>query len=719
MKQLTHKLKDGSLKVLEVPPPVLGPGMVLVKNHFSLISAGTEGSTVKAAQKSLAGKAKERPQQVKQALDVLRQQGPVQAYRAVMKKLDSYSPLGYSSSGEVINAAPDVKGFSPGDLVACGGGGYASHAEIIAVPANLCVRIPKDADTKIAAYNTLGAIALQGVRQADLGIGETCAVIGLGLIGQLTCLILRAGGIRVIGMDIEKSAADIASKHCSDLAFATTDEGITGKIEEFTDGIGVDAAIIAASTQSTDPINLAGSILRRKGRVVIVGDVPTGFDREPHFYKKELELRMSCSYGPGRYDTGYEEKGIDYPVGYVRWTENRNMRAFQGLLHSGKIDIDYLTTHVFPLDNASRAYELILKKEEQVLGILIQYDVSYASADGKVVTGRKAPSDKVNIAFVGAGSYATGHLLPNIPKGAGVMLKGVMARSGSSSRYSAEKFGFEFCTSDEKDIFGNDEINTVFIATRHNTHAEYVKKALLAGKNVFVEKPLCLSARELEEIAVLFNQRCESEGGPLLMVGFNRRFSPLIELLKSRLGSGPMAMMYRINAGHVPPENWAQDKDTGGGRIIGEVCHFVDLLTHINGSLPEQVFAAALKGHSDAEDTLTVNLSFENGSIGAISYFSNGSRALPKEYLEVYRAGATALIRDFRELQEFGSGKPFNKKLLTQDKGQKKMVMKTINAVKNGGSSPIPFDEIYSSTLATFGIADSLRTNTAVRIRQA
>ncbi len=390
VKSLTQKLKDGIVEVLEVPLPLFGSGEVLVRNVFSLISAGTESSTVSAARKSLIGKAKERPQQVKQALDVLMQQGPMQAYRAVMKKLDAWSPLGYSCVGEVIDLASDVSGFQIGDWVACGGLS-AYHAEVVAVPVNLCVKLPGQDRTainaqshlKAAAYNTLGAIALQGVRQADLHIGEFCTVIGLGLIGQLTCLILRASGIKVIGVDINAWAVDMASKQCADLALLRGEDSLEQKINEFTGQIGVDAIIITAATNSLDPVNLAGNIARKKGKVVIVGDVPTGFEREP-YYRKELELRMSCSYGPGRYDPLYEEKGIDYPVGYVRWTERRNMEAFQDLVHSGKINIDYLTTHVFKLEDAPKAYDMILNKTEPYLGILIEYEVSKDELSKKI-----------------------------------------------------------------------------------------------------------------------------------------------------------------------------------------------------------------------------------------------------------------------------------------------------------------------------------------------
>lgn len=710
MKQLTHKLKTGAIKVLEVPPPLLRPGMILVKNHYSLISAGTEGSTVRAARKSLAGKAKERPQQVKQVLESLRQKGPVQTYQAVMKRLDSYSSLGYSSAGEVIDVSPDVKGFAPGDLVACAGAGYASHAEVAVIPKNLCIKLHPDADLMQAAYTTIGAIALQGVRQAEVKIGETCAVIGLGLIGQLTCLILRAGGVKVVGVEIDPKMAKVAAEHCADLALTRDEPGIVEKIHEFTDGIGVDTAIITASSSSTDPVNFAGAILRKKGRVVIVGAVPTGFDRGP-YYKKELELRMSCSYGPGRYDPNYEEKGIDYPEGYVRWTENRNMKAFHELVHSGKIDLSHLTTHVFELDKAPEAYDLILEKRELYLGILIKYDTEKTQTIRKVTTRKASLLGKVNIAFIGAGSYAGSYLLPNVAKNKDVALKAVMTSSGTSAVSVAEKYGFEFCTSDENDIFSNNEIDTIFITTRHDTHAKYVVKALRAEKNVFVEKPLCLTYQELEEIEELIREKGQGKEPKALMVGFNRRFSPLAAQLKERIGEGPIAMIYRVNAGPIPPGSWVQDVDQGGGRIIGEICHFVDFLTFANGSLPTTIFATSIKAPQNLEDTVNVSLTFMNGSIGTISYFSNGSKSLFKEYVEVYRAGTSVILKDFKLLEVYSNRKMIKKKLLSQDKGQKDMVKTFLDSIKNGNPAPISFNEIYATTLTTFKILSSLRNN--------
>ena len=751
MKSLTQKLKDGIVEVLEVPLPLFGSGEVLVRNVFSLISAGTESSTVSAARKSLIGKAKERPQQVRQVLDVLVQQGPVQAYRAVMKKLDAWSPLGYSCVGEVIDLAPDVEDFQVGDWVACGGL-TVSHAEVVAVPVNLCVRLPvqmqegekdcREGELKVtggkseirnpkseieeylkcAAYNTLGAIALQGVRQADLRLGETCGVIGLGLLGQLTCLLLKASGVRVVGVDINPMMVGMAASHCADAALVRDEAGIEEKIFAFTGGIGCDAVIITAAADSLDPINFAGAIARKRGMLVVVGAVPTGFDREPHFYRKELTVRMSCSYGPGRYDPEYEEKGRDYPVGYVRWTEKRNMEAFQALIASGKIDLSILTTHVFKLEDAPKAYDLILNKTEPYVGILIEYDRT-KEVQNQIVKNlklqsaiRNPKSEIVKIAFIGAGSYAQSHLLPNLKGLTDVVLQGVMTSTPASARSVVERFGFAFCTGREQDILENGDINTVFIATRHDSHARYVLGGLRAGKHVFVEKPLCLTLDELKEIQETYSSLITHHSSQHLMVGFNRRFSPLTALLKGKLAGGPMAMICRVNAGRIPKDSWIQDRERGGGRIVGEVCHFVDYLTFLNGSLPCGVFASALPDPAGCEDTVTINLQFQNGSIGSIAYFANGSKGLFKEYVEVHQAGVTAVLKDFRELSIYGDGRSFRKKLFSQDKGQKYMVRAFVEAVRAGQAAPIPFEEIYTVSLTTFKILESFRKNERVEI---
>ena len=724
MQQLTQKLKTGSMKILEVPIPSLQKGQVIVRNHYSLISAGTEASTVSTARKGYIGKAKERPQQVKQVIDTLKSQGPVQTYRAVMKKLDAYSPLGYSCVGQIIDVASDVKGFNVGDFVACGGL-TASHAEVVSVPVNLCVKLHPETDLQQAAYNTLGAIAMQGVRQADLRIGETCAVIGLGLLGQLTALLLKASGVRVVGIDIDSAMVDIAGEHCLDLALQRNDTGIEDKILQFSDGLGCDGVIITAASDSLDPINFAGAIARKKGTVVVVGDVPTGFDREPHFYKKELQIKISCSYGPGRYDSNYEEKGIDYPPAYVRWTEKRNMEAFQELIAARKIDISYLTTHSFKLEDAPLAYDMMMSKSELFIGILIEYDPQITQiAQSKVEINARTSAislqpSAVSIGFIGAGSYAQSHLLPNIPKETDVSLKGVMTSTGTSSRSVSERFGFDFCTGHEKDILENNEINTVFIATRHDSHAEYVIKALKAGKHVFVEKPLCLTVQELGEIGdQMSDVGSQKSGGgpPILMVGYNRRFSPLAVRIKDEFGGGPMAMTYRVNAGAIPGDSWIQDPEVGGGRIIGEVCHFVDFLTFMNGSLPVSLYGAVMDDSRNLNDILNVSLSYDNGSIGSISYFANGDKSLPKERVEIYANGCTAVLDDFKLLKMHASGRKKTKKLMSQDKGQKAEVAAFIDAVLHGKGIPISFEEIYSASLVTFKILESIRAGEVIRI---
>jgi polar amino acid transport system substrate-binding protein len=716
MLQLTQKLKNGDMQVLEVPLPQVAVGSILVRNHFSLISAGTEGSTVKTARTGLIGKAKERPQQVKQVLDTLMAQGITQTYRAVMKKLDAYSPLGYSTAGEVIGVGVGVAGFSVGDLVACGGL-TAAHAEVVSVPANLSVRLRPDADLRQAAYNTLGAIAMQGVRQADLRLGETCAIVGMGLLGQLTALILRAGGILVVGIDIDPEVVKIAGERCADLALCRNEVGAASKIFQFTDGLGCDAVIISAATASLDPVNFAGEISRKRGTVVIVGAVPTGFDRDPYYYRKELQLKMSCSYGPGRYDPSYEEKGIDYPAAYVRWTENRNMLAFQELIASSKIDVSYLTTHQFPLDKASDAYDMLMAKTEPFLGILLNYDVERPlcapclteSGNGKTAV---LPG-KVVIGFIGAGSYAQSHLLPNIAVGDNVALRGVVTATPTGARSVSDRYGFSYCSGSAADIVSDQQINTVFIASRHDSHAEYVLQAIRAGKNVFVEKPLCLNEAELAEITDAW---LATAGSVKLMVGFNRRFAPLAIQLKKELGDGPLAMNYRINAGSIPASSWIQDPQVGGGRVVGEVCHFIDFLVFLNGSLPVSVHAIAMQAAENLLDTVSISLSFANGSIGTIAYVANGDKGLPKERVEVFGHGAVGILDDFKTLTIHNAGKQKEKKLRVQDKGQKEGVVQYIDSIRKGDLPLISYAEIHATTLTTFRVLESIRTGQSCRI---
>lgn len=704
MQQLTQKLGSGDMIIQEVPYPQLGKGMVIVKNHYSIISAGTEGSTVVAARKSLIGKAKERPQQVKQVFDTLKKQGPVQTYRAVMKKLDAYSPLGYSCAGEVIEVGEGVTEFEIGDKVACAGAGYANHAEIVSIPVNLCVKLESEANIKDAAYNTLGAISMQGVRQADLRLGESCVVIGLGLLGQLAGLILKASGVTVIGIDVSEAAVKQAVEHkVVDLGLTRNAAGIEDQIINATKGHGADAVIIAAATSSLDPINFAGALARKKGKVVVLGAVPTGFDRDPFWYRKELELKMACSYGPGRYDLNYEEKGIDYPLPYVRWTEKRNMEAFQNLLINNQIDIGYLTTHEFEFDNAKDAFDLVVSKSEPFTGIALKYNTSKEISKAKIVISDTTKLGKINISFIGAGSYAQGNLLPNIPESSDLVKIGVLTNTGTSSKRVAEKFKFQFCATDESDVL-NDETNTVFVATRHDSHGSYVLKSLQANKHVFVEKPLCLLESELDQI---IEEQAKSKKA--VMVGFNRRFSPLTQKLKKAFGNNPMTMIYRVNAGAIPKETWIQDAEIGGGRILGEACHFIDYLTYLNGSLPTKISASALPDANQLNDTLNILIQFENGSSGIIGYYANGSKGMTKEYIEVFSAGRSATLSDFKELKVYGNGKPKKTKIFNQNKGQKEMVNAFLNGLLTDGDTPIGFDEVVAVTKASFKVLESIK----------
>jgi predicted dehydrogenase len=709
MQQLTQKLGSGDMIIQDVPYPQLTKGMVLVKNHYSIISAGTEGSTVIAARKSLLGKAKERPQQVQQVVDTLKKQGPIQTYRAVMKKLDAYSPLGYSCSGEVIEVGEGVTEFKIGDKVACAGAGYANHAEIVSVPINLCVKLKKDSDLKNAAYNTLGAISMQGIRQADLRLGESCVIIGLGLLGQLAAQILKASGVTVIGIDIAESAVNQAvDNNAVDFGFKRNSVGIQEQIKNVTNGYGVDAVIIAAATNSLDPINFAGEIVRKKGKVVVLGAVPTGFDRDPFWYRKELELKMACSYGPGRYDLNYEEKGIDYPLPYVRWTEKRNMEAFQNLIVTRKINIDYLTTHEFDFENAKAGFDLIVSKTESFTGIVLKYDTDKIATKSKILTSEAEQLGKLNISFIGAGSYAQGNLLPYIPKNNDIYRIGVLTNTGTTSKRVAEKFNFQFCATNEEDIL-DEKTNTIFVATRHDSHASYVLKALEHNKHVFVEKPLCLKESELDAI-IKAKQKFKTS----VMIGFNRRFSPFSMKIKNVVGSGPISMIYRINAGYIPKDNWIQDIEVGGGRILGEACHFIDYLTYLNGSLPIKVSAQALADSENLNDTVNIMIQFENGSTGVVCYYANGSKSLAKEYIEVFASGTTAILNDFKELRIYGIGKPYRKKLINQNKGQKEMVEGFVNGIIDNGSAPIPFSEIVAVTKTSFKVLESISANGAL-----
>lgn len=685
------------MQILEVPFPAVASGCVLVRNHFSLISAGTEGKTVKDARLGYIGKARARRDEVKKVIDTARTLGILNTYRMVMNKLDAPSPLGYSCAGEVIAIASDVTDFRVGDRVACGGNG-AIHAEVVAVPVNLCVKLDPSVPMEFAAFTTLGAIALQGIRQADLRLGENCVVIGLGLLGQLSIQMLQAAGVKTIGIDIDSRMVALARENGCDLALERTLSDVEQQVLQFTDGQGTDAVIIVAGTDSTDPVDLAGALCRKKGKVVVVGGVPTGFKR-PNYFKKELDLRMSCSYGPGRYDPEYEEQGLDYPYAYVRWTENRNMQAFVELLRTGKIHLQALLTHTFPFREAPRAYQLVLDKTEPFIGIVLKYDLQKELTASVRLKETVISAGEPVIGLIGAGGFGQNFLLPAM-KGLG-KFAGVATARSHNARNIADKYGFAYCTGNADEVLGDPAINTIFIATRHDSHAGYVCKALAEGKNVFVEKPLCL--RE-EELAVIREEYAKGKGR--LMVGFNRRFSPFVQKIKTQFSSGvPVSMNYRINAGIMPSDHWIHDPATGGGRIVGEVCHFIDLCMYIAGSAVTGVSARLMDDAAGLNDTVTIGLSFANGSTASITYFSNGNKLVSKEYLEVFGSGMVAVLDDFKELTLFG--RSVKKVSGHQDKGHKQEVAAFLQAVKTGSQAPIPVEDIFMTTLVTFKVLES------------
>ncbi|PLW98389.1 MAG: oxidoreductase, partial [Marinilabiliales bacterium] len=650
MQQLTQQLKSGHMELLEVPFPALGKGQVMVRNQYSVISAGTEGKTVADARKGYVAKARSRQKEVKQVIDMIKTNGLLPTYKLVMNKLEAPAALGYSTAGEVIALAEGVTKLKVGDQIACGGA-TASHADVVVVPEMLCVKLQEHVKPEHAAFTTIAAIAMQGIRQADLRLGENCVIIGMGLLGQLTYKILEASGMYPIGIDISEEQVQAARKAGITHVHNRNAAGIEDLLMQHTKAQGADAVIITAGTSSLDPVNFAGTIARKKAKVVIVGAVPTGFDRA-NYYKKELELIMSSSYGPGRYDPHYEEKGRDYPIGYVRWTENRNMQSFVDLLASGKLDISGLITHTFPLEEAEKAYNLIHEKAEPFTGILIQYDTEKELKKTVVLDQKSVAEKDVNIGLIGAGSFAQNVLLPQMKGPCNFV--GIATAKGNTARYVADKYGFSYCASEAAEVLQDDKVNTVVVLTRHNAHAEYVLEAINNQKHGFVEKPLAIHEEELEKIKSAYEKKLDKGEAKHLMVGFNRRFAPAVQKIKSIFpDEQAKSIQMRINAGQLPADHWVNDPDVGGGRIIGEACHFVDLAMFLAGAPITGVSANAMDA-SGVDNTVIINLAFKNGSVASISYFSNGSKKLPKEQIEVFCGGTVAQIDDFNTLTIYG-----------------------------------------------------------------
>ena len=708
MEQLTQELKSGKMEILQVPFPIMSSTEILVRNHYSVISAGTESKTVGDARKGYIAKARSRQKEVKLVLNSVRTDGLKKTYDLVMNKLNAPSALGYSCAGQVIAVGSEIKDIQVGDA-ACGGSG-AVHAEVVCIPRNLCVLVPQSVDISHAAFTTIAAIAIQGIRQADLRFGENCVIIGLGLIGQLAIQILKASGIKAIGIDINLHQVELARKNGATLAMSRDQVGLVETIKAFTNGHGTDSVIITAGTSSLDPVELAGELCRRKGRVVIVGAVPTGFSR-PNYYRKELELKMATSYGPGRYDGDYELKGRDYPIGYVRFTENRNMQTFVDFLNEKKINMQPLISHRFDLHDAPKAYQMILDRSEPFTGILIKYDIDQ-EIKRTIEFDRQTSASALNIGFVGAGSFAQNAILPRIREKCNFVA--VATAEGNMSRYVADKYGFSQCVDDGDSVVNHPDVQTIFVVTRHNLHAEFVIKALEAGKNVFVEKPLAMNEQELEAVQEAY--QIAAPAGARLFLGFNRRFSPLTQRLKNALlPEQTKSILIRVNAGAVPPDHWVHDPEIGGGRIIGEACHFIDLAMYLAGSPITCVSAVSRREPLGLKDSAVINLAFENGSIASVNYFSNGSKSLAKEYIEVFCEGTVFIIDDFITLSVHGD-KMRTVKLKGQDKGHSAELDLFIDSIKQGSPMPISFDEIYLSSLVTLKAIESMTQQRTIKL---
>ena len=711
MKQILQSYRSGELWLADVPAPTCSAGGVVMRTAASLISAGTEKMVIDLAKKSLLGKARARPDLVRKVIQKIKTEGFSTTVEKVFNKLDTPISLGYSCAGVVVEAGAST-GFQPGDRVACAGAGYATHAELNFVPRNLCVKIPEGVSFEDAAFTTLGAIAMQGFRQADVRLGERIAVIGLGLLGLLTVQILKSAGCRVVGSDPDPAKVKLALELGADAA--TTSE-LADVASAFSDGRGVDAVIITAATSSNQPLEDAAEICRPKGKVVVVGMVGMNVPRDP-FYKKELDLRLSMSYGPGRYDPSYEEGGQDYPFPYVRWTEQRNMQSFLELIAAGSVTPSKFITHHFDIDDALRAYEMIEARSESYLGIVITYPQTATLENRRIDLKPVSATGDVGIGFVGAGNFAKGVLIPSLKKVGGLNLVGICTRTGMSATETAKKHAFAYATTDQAALLADEKINTVFIATRHDSHAAVACAALKAGKHVFIEKPLCTLPEQLDLYEDALRQMPQ---GRVLMVGFNRRFSPHALAVKNAFATRgtPMMINYRINAGMIPRESWIQDATLGGGRIVGEVCHFVDLCGYFTGSSPKRVSAMSIST-SDVrltpEDSTAIIISYDDGSVATIQYLAVGAADLPKERIEIHADGVSAIIDDFVSTRFFGANqKPLKTK---QDKGFSAEIKVFLTAIQTGGGLPIAWESLVRTSRVTFAILQSLQKGRGVSV---
>ena len=708
-------MRDGKTVVADVPIPRVKSRTALVRTAASLVSAGTERMVVEFAEKSLLAKAASRPDLVRQVLHKAQNEGVLPAVEAAFNRLDQPMPLGYSSAGIIVETGSALQGFQAGDRVACGGGGYAVHAEYVLVPQNLLVKLPDTVDFESAAFTTLGSVAMQGFRLASPQLGDRVCVIGLGLLGLLACGIANAAGCDVFGEDISAERVELAKKFN---ATAVMREGCEEAAAAFTQNRGFDIVLICAETPSDDTVALAGALARDRGTVVAIGAVGMDIPRKV-YYEKELDFKVSRSYGPGRYDPVYEEAGIDYPPGYVRWTEGRNMESFVELLAKRQLDVTPLITHRYPIEQADRAYDLITGKEhEPFLGVLLSYNLE--SPQEHVSTVSFPPSTDrarlttIKAGILGAGNYANAVFLPAVKKSARAELVGIASASGLSASLAAKKFGFKFASSDENEILANAEINTVAVLTRHHLHARQVLDCLKSGKNVYCEKPLALNSDELQEI----ENALADEHSPQLMVGFNRRFAPFGKQLQQFFAqrAEPMIAHYRVNAGFLPANHWLHDVQQGGGRIIGEACHFIDFITFLTGELPQWVSTTALPDvNRYHRDNIQICFGFPDGSLGTVTYLANGTKAFPKERVEVFCGGRVGVLDDFRSLDLVNDHHHVHKVArLRQDKGHLTAWSSFCDALVQGNPPPIPYEQLLAVTRATFAAVRSLETGEKV-----
>ena len=733
MKQILQSLKTGATEIAEIPVPKISRGQLLIQTSHTLVSAGTERMLVEFGKAGWIDKARQQPDKVRMVLDKIKTDGLQPTIEAVFNKLDQPLPLGYCNVGRVAGVGAGVTGFDEGERVISNG----KHAEVVGVPVNLCAKVPEAVSGEEAAFTVLGAIALQGIRLVQPTLGETVVVTGLGLIGLMTVQLLRAHGCRVLGLDFDADKLDLARQFGAEVVDLKAGQDPVKAAETYSRGRGADAVIITASTKSNEPAHQAALMCRKRGRIVLVGVVGLELSRDD-FFKKELTFQVSASYGPGRYDSNYEEKGQDYPVGFVRWTEQRNFEAVLDMLADGRLDVKPLISHRFDIAEAGKAYELVGGSAPS-LGILLSYPGIEITPEARTVSLGSIPhpqplsrgerGETVSVSFVGSGNYATAVLIPAF-KEAGAYLRCVASSTGVSGVHAGRKFGFDETTTDSDRIFSDEKCDAVVISTRHDSHAHFVLQALKAGKHVFVEKPLCLTLDELAEIEGAYidaltpalsqgerEYRGEafSPGGgegidyagtrPLLMVGFNRRFSPLVQKMKALLAGvkGPKSFVMTVNAGAIPADHWTQDPEIGGGRIIGEACHFIDLLRYL-ADHPITAYSQSGMDVSTA-DTVTLQLSFADGSIGTVHYFANGNKSFPKERLEVFCAGRVLQLDNFRKLSGFGWPGFKKMKLWKQDKGQKACAKAFVDAIREGGASPIPFEEIMESSRIAIKLA--------------